>query len=98
MEGYKYEKTRIYEKRGVPLSYLAMAQSVTTNDVNGCSVIQGAHREPGRTLRHPWQGRIVQCARGRGSLGWTDGYRAGISVSPSTLILVDLASVHLVEP
>ena len=42
---------------------------------NGVSVLpQGINAEPGKTLAHPWHGRIVESPKGR--LIWTDGYRA----------------------
>ena len=62
---------------------------------NGLSVIGESDRQKGRTFDHPWLGRIVDSPKGRGRLGWTDGYRAAISPRPNFCWLVDLTEVRM---
>ena len=63
---------------------------------DGLSIL-GPHadRWRGRTLRHPWRGRMVDSPRGRGRLIWTDGFRAAIGLSPTMTAFVDLGDVRL---
>lgn len=65
------------------MSYLELAKSVKV--------------EPGRTLKHPWRGRLVDCPKGRGVFGWTDGFRCTVEEKPNLSWLVDLNTVRLVE-
>ena len=51
----------------------------------------------GRTLAHPWRGRLVDSPKGRGHLIWTDGYRAAISTKTNMCWFVDLREVNLPE-
>ncbi len=51
--------------------------------------------EHGRTIPHPWRGRLVDSPAGRGRLIWTDGYRAAVSTEPDVAYFVDLTDVRI---
>ena len=53
--------------------------------------------ERGRTIPHPWRGRLVDSPAGQGRLLWTDGYRAAISTEANVAYFVDLDRVQLAE-
>ena len=68
------------------MSYLEMLKAVKAE-------VQGAER--GRTLAHPWRGKLVDSPAGQGRLIWTDGYRAAIATEPNVAYFVDLENVRL---